>query len=123
MADPASVYSRHRLAIAPLRSGAGLKGKVIAAAGHGIPQLLSPLAAEASGLRHGQEVWIAHATDDWLQGAETLLTSDTQWQAMAEAAHAFVQRTYSWEQAQARMAEAFRRVGLPAGDAVEAQSP
>lgn len=42
VADPATVYARHRLFVAPLRSGAGLKGKVVAAAAHGIPQVLSP---------------------------------------------------------------------------------
>ena len=54
--------------IAPLRSGAGLKGKVAAAAAHGIPQVLSPLAAEATGLRHGQEILIAStAPEEWLE--------------------------------------------------------
>lgn len=38
VAAASSVYDRHRVFIAPLRSGAGLKGKVVGAAAHGIPR-------------------------------------------------------------------------------------
>ena len=115
--DPAEVYNRHRLAIAPLRSGAGLKGKVIAAAGHGLPQLLSPLAAEATGLRHGQEAWIATSHQAWLDGANQLLSDDGYWQAMASSAQAYVREHYSWSQGAQLMRSAFAQLDLPVGPA------
>ena len=113
VADPASVYARHRLFLAPLRSGAGLKGKVAAAAAHGIPQLLSPLAAEATGLRHGQEIWIAETPADWLAGVEQLCRNDHQWQAMGDAAHRYARSTWSRERGLALMANALQRLRLP----------
>ena len=113
VADPASVYSRHRVFLAPLRSGAGLKGKVAAAAAYGIPQVLSPLAAEATGLRHGQEVLIARSPDDWLQAVEQLCRDDGQWRALSEAAHRYARDTWSRERGLQLMGAALQRLNLP----------
>jgi GT2 family glycosyltransferase len=113
VADPASVYSCHRVFVAPLRSGAGLKGKVAAAAAHGIPQVLSPLAAEATGLRHGQEIHIAHTTEDWIQAVEQLCCDNDQWCAMSAAAHRYAKATWSRERGLELMAQALQRLNLP----------
>ncbi len=44
--DLSEVYGRVRLAIAPLRSGAGIKGKVLEAFAAGLPCVMTPVAAE-----------------------------------------------------------------------------
>ena len=44
--DLAQVYGRVRLAIAPMRFGAGIKGKVIEAFAAGLPCVMTPVAAE-----------------------------------------------------------------------------
>ncbi|MEA5444026.1 glycosyltransferase [Cyanobium gracile UHCC 0281] len=113
VADPATVYGQHRVFLAPLRSGAGLKGKVVAAAAHGIPQVLSPLAAEATGLRHGQEVLIARTPDDWCQAVLQLSDDDDAWRAMGAAAFAYARATWSRERGLALMADALTRLQLP----------
>ncbi|MCP9785177.1 glycosyltransferase [Cyanobium sp. N5-Cardenillas] len=113
VADPATVYARHRVFVAPLRSGAGLKGKVVAAAAHGLPQVLSPLAAEATGLRHRQEVLIARSPDDWCQAVLQLVDDDDAWRAMAAAAFAYARATWSRECGLALMADALDRLQLP----------
>ena len=112
--DPATVYARHRVFIAPLRSGAGLKGKVAAAAAHGIPQVLSPVAAEATGLRHGEEIWIARRPEQWIEHIEMLSCNDDHWRAMSEASHRYARTVWSRERGLAQMAEALELLGLPA---------
>ncbi|MFZ0408881.1 MAG: glycosyltransferase [Cyanobium sp.] len=113
VADPATLYGRHRLFIAPLRSGAGLKGKVAAAAAHGIPQVLSPLAAEATGLRHHQEIWIAQLPEEWVEAIQSLCSDDQLWQAMSRASHTYARQAWSRLRGQERMAEALKRLQLP----------
>jgi GT2 family glycosyltransferase len=113
IAQASQVYDRHRLFIAPLRSGAGLKGKVAGAAAHGIPQVLSPIAAEATGLRHGQEIHIAREPEHWIQAIEELCANDTLWQTMSEAAHRYARSTWSRERGLELMAEALQRLHLP----------
>jgi autotransporter-associated beta strand protein len=46
VADLATVFDRVRLTVAPLRYGAGVKGKVLASLAAGIPCVMSPVAAE-----------------------------------------------------------------------------
>ena len=113
VADPATVYARHRIFIAPLRSGAGLKGKVVAAAAHGMPQVLSPLAAEATGLRHGQEMLIARSPEDWCQAVLQLSDDDDAWHAMGAAAFRYARETWSHSRGLTLMAEALARLELP----------
>ena len=57
-------FDAHQIVVAPLISGAGIKGKVLSAAAHGNPMAISPVAAEGTGLRHGQECMIADTVDD-----------------------------------------------------------
>jgi autotransporter passenger strand-loop-strand repeat protein len=51
--DLAAVFSQVRLTVAPLRYGAGIKGKVLASLAAGIPCASSPIAAEGIGLPPG----------------------------------------------------------------------
>jgi len=113
VAETATVYDRHRVFIAPLRAGAGLKGKVVGALARGVPQVLSPLAAEATGLRHGLEFLQAASPQDWLAHLGTLLADDEAWRAMSAAALAHAREQFSRERGVARMAEALQRLGLP----------
>ncbi len=48
VADVAEVFDSCRVFVAPLLTGAGMKGKVLDCIAAGIPSVLSPIAAEAS---------------------------------------------------------------------------
>jgi glycosyltransferase involved in cell wall biosynthesis len=113
VADAGMVYNKHRVFIVPLRSGAGIKGKVIAAAAHGIPQVLSPLAAESTGLRHGFEAIIAGSPDQWVSSIFQLCMEDDAWQDMSTAAHQFVCEHYSRSRGLGLMRDALHRLELP----------
>ncbi len=107
------VYQNHRVFIAPLRAGAGIKGKVIAALAHGIPQVLSPVAAEATGLRHGSEVFIAHDRDAWCDAITNLISDDQLWQRCSATALSYARSKYSRERGRGLMATALERLALP----------
>jgi len=113
IADISSVYNLHRLFIAPLRSGAGLKGKVAAAAAHGIPQVLSPVAAEATGLRDGQEIRIATDPHQWIEAIVDLCHDDALWHSLSAASHRYARSTWSRQRGLSLMAEALKRLRLP----------
>jgi GT2 family glycosyltransferase len=77
--DIADAYDRHRIFVAPLLSGAGIKGKVISAIAHGIPTVLTPVAAEGIGLRPGHDCMIAERPEDWGTAIMQLMDEDTHW--------------------------------------------
>ena len=113
IASASTVYQSHRVFIAPLRSGAGLKGKVVAALAHGIPQVISTVAAEATGLRDGQEAYIVSSPEQWLKALSLLLEDDETWQACSAAALRYARAQFSRERGRQLMAEALTRLGLP----------
>jgi O-antigen biosynthesis protein len=109
----AEVYERHRVFVAPLRAGAGIKGKVIAGLAHGIPQVLSPVAAEATGVRHGLEAFIASTPEAWCAAVGDLLVNDELWTRTSEAALAHARQHYSRERGLELMATALSSIDLP----------
>ena len=113
VANTATVYDNHRLMVAPLRAGAGLKGKVVGALARGIPQVLSPLAAEGTNLVHDQEVLIATSVHDWLEQIERLLHDDALWQRISAAGLDHARTHYSQSQGLMQMGQALKRLGLP----------
>ena len=115
VANTADVYARHRLMLAPLRAGAGLKGKVVEALAHGIPQVLSPLAAEGTGLQDGREVLIASSVDTWLEQIQRLLHDDALWRRLSAASLSHARQHYSRQRGRQLMAQALQRLGLPLG--------
>jgi GT2 family glycosyltransferase/SAM-dependent methyltransferase/glycosyltransferase involved in cell wall biosynthesis len=57
--DLESLYEHVRLSVAPLRYGAGVKGKVGESMAHGLPVVTTRLGAEGMGLEHESDVLIA----------------------------------------------------------------
>jgi GT2 family glycosyltransferase/SAM-dependent methyltransferase len=57
--DLGNLYEHARLAVAPLRYGAGVKGKVGESMAHGLPVVTTRLGAEGMGLEHEYDVLVA----------------------------------------------------------------
>ncbi|WP_439137914.1 glycosyltransferase [Roseicyclus sp.] len=108
----ADAYHRHRIFVAPLLSGAGIKGKVLGAIAHGIPCVLSPVAAEGTGLRHGHDCLIAETPQDWAEAITRLSTDDALWTAMSTAARTYAAERFSFARGRTQMKAAFEAVDL-----------
>lgn len=84
-----------RLSIAPLRYGAGVKGKVNQAMAHGIPVIATSCAAEGMYLENGRDILIADTAADMAAQIERAYTDPALWQRMSEAGLANVERHFS----------------------------
>ncbi len=105
-------YDRHRIFVAPLLSGAGIKGKVLAALAHGVPCILTPTAAEGIGLRHGHDCLIASTPGEWRDAIQRLQSDDALWQTISDNARAYVRQSFSFETGRALMRAALESVDL-----------
>ncbi|MDD2725285.1 MAG: glycosyltransferase [Methylovulum sp.] len=92
----ADIYDTCRVFVAPLLTGAGIKGKVIDALAHGTPSVLTPIAAEGTPLRHELEVMIAETAQEWADAVTVLYTDQTVWENMSKAARHFAGQHYSF---------------------------
>lgn len=108
----ADLFDTCRIFVAPLLSGAGIKGKVLDALAYGVPSVLSPVAAEATGIRDGLEAVIAREPDDWVAAITRLYEDPEVWTAMSGAALAFVRDFYSFEAGRKAMQAALSELDL-----------
>lgn len=112
IADTREAYGRCRVFVAPLLSGAGLKGKVVDALANGVPCVLSPIAAEGIGIREGLEALVAEQPMDWVNAIAAVYEDEGRWTAMSQAARIFVQRQYSFERGRRMMHAALAQAGV-----------
>ncbi|MBK6863100.1 MAG: glycosyltransferase [Ideonella sp.] len=89
-----AVYDGCRVFVAPLLSGAGIKGKVIGAMAHGVPCVLSPVAAEGTGIRAGLEAQVASTPREWVDAIARLYEDGDAWRAQQAAAWTFTEREF-----------------------------
>lgn len=98
-------FSELRLSVAPIRYGAGVKGKVATALGHGLPTVLTSCAGEGMGLRDGEAVLIRDDDAEFAEAVLTLYHSEALWTAMSKNAITFVEQNFGTSASRQRMAE------------------
>lgn len=113
--DVAEVYHSCRIFVAPLRSGAGIKGKVIGALAAGTPVVMSPLAAEGVGISRGSEAMVAETVDEWVQAIVALYHDGDRWAAMSRRAQDYAERSFSFENGLVMMRQALGLAGVYVG--------
>ena len=89
--------SRHldglRLTVAPLRYGAGIKGKIATSLSHGVPCVVTPLGAEGMGLEHERNVLIAESPREFAAAVVRLYQDEALWQSLSANGLTFVRET------------------------------
>jgi GT2 family glycosyltransferase len=103
----ADAFHRHKVFVAPLLSGAGIKGKVLSAIAHGIPTILSPIAAEGIGLRHGHDCLITSEPSEWADMIQSICTNSNLWDSISRNGRNFISNQFSFKAGVIRMREAF----------------
>lgn len=106
------VFHNHRVFVAPLLSGAGIKGKVLESMAYGLPTVLTDVAAEGTGLTHGISTLIAEKAEEWVDGIIKLYDDEKLWQKFAENQSTLVKSNFSFEGGKAAFKEIFASVGL-----------
>jgi O-antigen biosynthesis protein len=111
VADLAPLYEQCRVSIAPLRFGAGVKGKVGESLARGVPVAGTTLALEGMHLKPEQDVLVADDARGLADAVLRLLTDDAAWQQLSAAGKAGVAAQFGPEVSRATIAAL-----LPAAD-------
>jgi glycosyltransferase involved in cell wall biosynthesis len=99
--------------VAPLRFGAGTKGKIVTSLAAGVPCVASPVAAEGMGLTDSARV--AATPEAFAEAVAELHEREDVWTALSDTGVAFARQHHSVAGARARIAAMLRDLGLPAG--------
>ncbi len=84
-----------RVAVAPLRFGAGVKGKVNLSMAHGQPVVATACAVEGMHLRNGEDVLVADDAAAFAEAVLRLYRDEALWQRLADNGMANVERHFS----------------------------
>ena len=83
-------YEKCRLCCAPLRYGAGVKGKVIEAMSYGLPVVTTPIGAEGLGVADGEHMLIAEGKKELVESVLKLYDDEALWQLLSLNSKIFV---------------------------------
>jgi glycosyltransferase involved in cell wall biosynthesis len=94
-----------RLAVAPLRYGAGIKGKVNMSMSRGQPVVATPMAVEGMCTQSGRDVLVAETAEDFAAEIVRLYRDEDLWNRVSEAGLENVRRYFSVETARLGLQE------------------
>ena len=88
-------FDNCRLSVAPLRYGAGLKGKVGASLAYGLPCVATSTAVEGSGLLDKEQVLVADDPETFSKAVCELYGNQELWEALSDNGLEFVSNEYN----------------------------
>lgn len=95
--DLGPLYARSRLAVAPLRFGAGMKGKVGQSMAQGLPVVATTIGAEGMDLRDGVDLLVADTAPGFAAAVLRVLGDDALWSRLQANGRAAIARQASVE--------------------------
>jgi glycosyltransferase involved in cell wall biosynthesis len=96
-----------RVFVAPLRYGAGIKGKIAQSMSFGLPVVTTSIGAEGMGLIDGEHVLIADSPDAFARAVVRLYTDDLLWERMSLNALLHIKSNFSKAVVQAKLNQIF----------------
>ncbi len=108
VSDIEPIFTGIRLSVAPLRYGAGVKGKINSSMSWGVPVVATAIAAEGMGLTHGKDVLIAETANDFAAQVLRLYKDENLWYQLSDAAIANIEECFSTRLATNQLADILR---------------
>ena len=96
-----------RVFVAPLRYGAGIKGKIAQSMGVGLPVVTTSIGAEGMNLIDGEHVLIADSPAAFASAVVRLYTNDLLWEEMSQNALLHIKLNFSRAVVQTNLARIF----------------
>src|SRR5262249_29710286 len=112
VADVEPCFNRARISVAPLRFGAGVKGKVNQSMSLGIPAVVTSVAAEGMYLTNRENAMIADQPESFAEAVVELWTSPELWQKLSINGLSNVAEHFSIEAASRSIDELLAWAGL-----------
>jgi len=105
--DVAPFFDKVKLSVAPLRFGAGVKGKINQSMAFGVPVVATSLAVEGMELRDGEDILVADEPEDFAEALVELYESEELWNRISENGIEKTRSLYSTEVAREKLERLF----------------
>jgi GT2 family glycosyltransferase len=102
-----------RVSVAPLRYGAGIKGKIGTAMAAGVPVVATKLAAEGMGLTNKSNALICDEPNEMATAVELLYRDENLWDQLSSVGIRFAETSWGSEAAWLNLAKILRSIDIP----------
>lgn len=106
--DPAPLYRRHRLLVAPLRAGSGTRLKILEAFASGLPVVSTTIGVEGIDAVPGEHLLVADDPGALAEAVVRVLDDDALAGRLRHASRTLVEAHYGWDAIAARLAGHWR---------------
>jgi glycosyltransferase involved in cell wall biosynthesis len=96
VADTQAYWSRCRVFVVPLRSGGGMRVKILDAWARGLPVVSTSIGAEGLACRPGEDILIADTPEAFAQATASVLADRALAERLARAGRQTVEQRYDW---------------------------
>jgi len=103
--DLDSFMNNRKVSVAPLRYGAGIKGKIASAMAVGLPVVATSIAIEGMGLQQNENIFVADNPKDIAKSISDLYLKKYQWNKISRNGIKFAQLNWGYEAAWARLSK------------------
>lgn len=111
--DLTSYLNRMRVAVAPLRYGAGVKGKIGTAMAAGLPTVATELGAEGMGLTDGENIFVADDPQLYAEVIARLYKDESLWNHVSRSGIIFSEQAWGLAAGEANLERILNDIDLP----------
>ncbi len=108
--DLAQFFETAKLSVAPLRFGAGIKGKILTSLGYGVPCVATSIASEGIGLVDGVNVLLANTPKEFAAAVIKAYTSSELWSSLSKNGQDWIRQNYSRQVVSSRLLDVFKTI-------------
>ncbi|ERT04239.1 glycosyl transferases group 1 family protein [Lyngbya aestuarii BL J] len=95
--DISEYFNNCKLSVAPLRYGAGIKGKILTSFSYGLPVVATSIAAEGMGIQDDYDVLIGDTAESFAQQVANLYLDNQLWGKISQNSLETISSQYSME--------------------------
>lgn len=93
--DLEMLFQKCRISVAPLRFGAGIKGKILTSLSFGVPVVTTPIGSEGMDLEAGSDILIAGCPEDFAKQLIQLYNDEELWNRLSHRGLDTIKRRFS----------------------------
>jgi glycosyltransferase involved in cell wall biosynthesis len=105
--DVGPFFNACKVSVAPLRFGAGIKGKINQSQAYGVPVVATSLAVEGMQLEHGESVLVADTPEKFAEAIVSVYTNENLWNRLSQNGIKNLEEHFSFNSARTRLESLF----------------
>ncbi|MHB1956857.1 MAG: glycosyltransferase, partial [Sulfobacillus sp.] len=105
-------FESHRVFVAPLRYGAGEKGKIANSLSHGLPVVTTSVGAEGMAMVEGESVLVADTAREFAARVVRAYTDDALWERLSSGGLAYAEKYHGRATMKTRIEQMFHDLGV-----------